>query len=76
MSASAAEGYRFSHWSGAVRGEENPATLVMDAAKEVKAHFVEASRFVWWWVAPGLGIVAIALPVYFLAIRRTGSSRK
>ena len=74
LSASAAEGYRFSHWSGDVQGEENPATVVMDAGKEVNAHFLGASQFAWWWVAPGLGVVAIALPVYFLLARRTGSS--
>ena len=76
LSATAAEGYRFSHWSGDVEGEENPVTLVIDVSKEVDAHFVEASAFAWWWVAPGVGVVAIALPVYFLLARRAGSSRR
>ena len=75
LRASAAEGYRFSHWSGGMQGEENPVTVIMDAGKEVNAHFVEASQFAWWWVASGVGVVAVALPAYFLVARRTGSSR-
>jgi len=76
LSAKAAEGYRFSHWSGDLQGEENPVAVVMDAAKGVNAHFVGASAFAWWWVASGLGIVAIALPVYFLVGRRTNRTQK
>ena len=72
LSASAAEGFRFSHWSGDIRSEENPTILVMDAAKEVNAHFAEASAFAWWWVAAGLGVVAVALSAYFLMVRRVG----
>ena len=40
LSARAVEGYRFSHWSGDLQGEENPVTVVMDAAKGINAHFV------------------------------------
>ncbi len=74
--ANAIEGYRFSHWSGDISGQDNPVTLVMNSAREVNAHFVEPSTFAWWWIASGAGVVIIALLIYFLTIRRQCSSRK
>ena len=76
LSAVAEEGYRFSHWSGGIASEDNPVTLVMNSAQEVKAHFVPTSSFSWWWIVPGVGVVAIALPLYFLVTRKHSSSRK
>jgi hypothetical protein len=76
LNANATEGYRFSHWSGDISSRDNPVTLVMNSAREVSAHFVETSTFAWWWIAPGAGVVIIALPIYFLTTRRQGSSRK
>lgn len=76
LNANAAEGYRFSHWSGNVSGQENPVTLDMNSAQIVDAYFVETSAFAWWWIAPGVGVVIIALLIYFRTIRRPGSSRK
>jgi hypothetical protein len=34
-------GYVFDHWSGALTGSSNPASLTVDADKSVTAHFVE-----------------------------------
>jgi len=76
LNANTAKGYQFSHWSGDVSGQENPVTLDMDSAREVNAYFVETSTFAWWWIAPGAGVVIIALLIYFLTIRRQGFSRK
>ncbi len=76
LNANAIEGYRFSHWSGDISSQDNPVTLVMNSAREVRAHFMEPSAFAWWWIAAGAGVVIIALPIYFLTIRRQGPSRK
>ena len=76
LNANAIEGYRFSHWSGDISGQDNPVTLVMNSARVVNAHFAGLSAFAWWWIAPGAGVVIIALLIYFLTIRRQGSSRK
>jgi len=74
ISATVAEGYKFSHWSGSITGKDNPVTLVMNASQEVNAHFVAVSSFSWWWILPGVGVVAIALPIYFFVIRKKDSS--
>ena len=76
LNANATEGYRFSHWSGDISGQDNPVILAMNSAREVNAHFVKTSGFAWWWIAPGAGVVIIALLIYFLTARRQGSSRK
>ncbi|HEY91067.1 MAG TPA: hypothetical protein G4O07_04455 [Dehalococcoidia bacterium] len=74
ISATAAEGYQFSRWSGHITGKDNPVTLVMNTAQEVNAHFVANSSFSWWWIIPGVGVVAITLPIYFFVIRKQDSS--
>ena len=37
-------GWRFSHWSGAIEGTENPITFIMDSDKGVVAHFFQVFR--------------------------------
>ena len=66
-------GYRFSHWSGAASGSENPATLIMDSEKQVSAIFVEVPwlQSYWWLIV--VGVVVIGFLVYFLVIRRPAS---
>ena len=76
LSAVAAEGYRFSHWSGDITGEQNPATLTVDSPVDVSANFAPVSAFAWWWIAPAVGVVVIALPLYFLVIRKPGASQE
>lgn len=76
LNANAAEGYRFSHWSGDVQGEGNPVTLDINSVRDVNAYFVETSVFAWWWITPGVGVGIIVLLIYFLIIRRQGPSRK
>ena len=43
LTATPSEGYTFSHWSGALSGSANPATIYMDSDKEVTANFSEIS---------------------------------
>jgi len=43
LTASAANGFAFSNWSGAVSSTQNPLTFTMDAAKSVTANFVPAA---------------------------------
>jgi len=40
ISVDGEEGYAFDHWSGDLTGSDNPATITMDPAKYVTAHFV------------------------------------
>ena len=40
-----ATGYRFDHWSGDLSGTANPGTLVMNATKNVTAHFVADTQY-------------------------------
>ena len=48
-----AEGYGFSHWTGALTGSSNPANLIMSCSKQVTAHFssladsASIGNFVW-----------------------------
>ncbi len=39
IQAAPAFGYRFSHWSGEIRGNTNPITLIMDQDRTFIAHF-------------------------------------
>lgn len=41
LTATAAAGYKFSHWSGDLTGSENPTTITMNSNKTVTAVFVE-----------------------------------
>ena len=43
LTANPAAGYAFDHWSGDLSGSANPATITMDANKNVTAHFIEAA---------------------------------
>ena len=51
ITASAADGYRFSHWSGDASGDVSTTTVTMDDDKSVTANFevyVRPDSFVWW----------------------------
>jgi len=63
-------GYKFSHWSGAASGSDNPATLIMDSKKQIQANFVEVPwvQSYWWLII--IGVVIIGFLVYFLIVRR------
>ena len=65
VTAAAAEGYRFDHWSGDVSGPGNGATVIItvDAAKTVTAHFVEKSDSFPWWLIPIIIVIMIIVLV-------------
>lgn len=42
LTATTAQGYVFSHWTGDAVGSANPLTVSMDSSKTVKAHFIPA----------------------------------
>lgn len=71
LTATAAEGYEFDHWSGALSGSENPATITIDSAKAVMADFAKVGSltFRWWWLLVGGGVI-IGIPLCFLIIGR------
>lgn len=75
VTAAAAEGYRFDHWSGDVsETRKKSVTITMDSAKELTAIFIEPQSFAWWWIALGVGLLLLTLIVvrvfYVIATRR------
>lgn len=40
LTATALEGWVFDHWTGDVQGTENPLTIVMNASRDITAHFL------------------------------------
>jgi len=72
VTAVAADGYRFDHWSGDLSGSDNPVTVTMTAAKEVVANF--AKRFPWQGIVGGVvgGVFVLIVPSY-LVFRRLRS---
>jgi hypothetical protein len=65
LTATAASGWHFDHWEGALTGSTNPTTLVMDGNKTVTAVFVETTggpiilmTFTSATTVPGVGSVA------------------
>lgn len=71
LTATAAEGYEFDHWSGALSGSENPATITIDSEEGIMAHFAKVGSlpFPWWWLLVGGGVI-IGLPLFFFVIGR------
>jgi hypothetical protein len=72
LTTTAAEGYKFDHWSGALSSSENPATITMNSNEKVTASFAKVGRlsFPWWWLLVGGGVVVIGLPLCLLIISR------
>jgi len=72
VTAVATDGYRFDHWSGALSGSENPATVTVSAAREVVASF--SKLLPWRGILGGVigGAFIVILPSY-LVIRRLRS---
>jgi len=44
LTATSSSGYAFDHWSGALTNSDNPAKIIMNANKEIIAHFVESTE--------------------------------
>ncbi len=59
LTATPADGFVFSHWTGDAVGSANPLTLAVDSNKAVKAHFVpeEAAEALALMAAANLGLV-------------------
>jgi hypothetical protein len=71
LTATAAEGYKFDHWSGALSGSGNPTNITIAADEEVRANFSKVGRlpFPWWWLLVGTGVI-IGIPLFFLLVGR------
>lgn len=76
VEATASKGHRFSHWSGAVSGSENPTTIVMDSEKQINANFTEIPwlESFWWCIA--IGVIVIGSLGYFLVVKRLRAHEK
>ncbi len=51
--ANAASGWHFDHWTGALSGATNPATLLMDGNKSITAVFVQDQYTLTAFISPG-----------------------
>lgn len=73
LRATAASGYRFSHWSGDLTGTKNPTTLVMTGDLAVTAHFVELTLA--YAMGDGLDYITGGNQPWFAqtAVTRTGA---
>jgi hypothetical protein len=69
LTATAAEGYEFDHWSGSLSGSSNPATIIVGSNVGVTANFAKVGSFAWWWLLVGGGVI-IVIPLCFLIIGR------
>lgn len=71
ITASAAEGYRFSEWTGDASGSDESITVAADSPKTITAVFVvqSPSRH-WGWAALGIAAAVAALTVVALVFLR------
>jgi len=61
LTAIPAEGYEFDHWSGAISGSQNPATMIITSHSEVTAHFAKPSTFQAWWILLPVSLLFLTL---------------
>ncbi len=77
LTATAGEGYKFDHWSGALSSLENPTTITAGSATQITAHFTKPSSFPWWLILVGIVLFLLALVggrlVYRLLIKEAGA---
>jgi hypothetical protein len=57
LTATAASGYRFSHWSGDASGNQNPITITIDSNKSVVANFIRQYTLSTLINEPGKGVI-------------------
>jgi hypothetical protein len=71
LTATAAEGYKFDHWSGTISSSQNPVAITIGSDEEVRANFAKVGRlpFPWWWLLVGGGVI-IGIPLFFLIVGR------
>lgn len=71
LTATAGEGYKFDHWSGALSGSESPTSITIGSDEAITANFAKVGPFPfpWWWLLVGGGVI-IGLPLCFLIIGR------
>ena len=74
VSATAAKGYRFDHWSGDQPSSNSSITI--DSAKQITANFVKKAPFPWWWIVIGIvllfPVLVVARIAYVVMGRRSG----
>lgn len=74
LEASAAPGYEFTGWSGAITDTTNPITIIMDCNRQVAATFnrIDFYRFPFsiTVICIGIGVAVIAALVIWYIIKR------
>jgi len=69
LTATAAEGYKFDHWSGTISSSQNPTTITITSATVLNAHFTKPSTFQAWWVLLPLLLLSLTLFAGLVAYR-------
>jgi len=64
--ATAAEGYRFDGWAGAINGSESTASFVATPSESITARFSKTSSSIWTWAMIGAILVLLAGAFYFM----------
>lgn len=64
--ATAAEGYRFDGWSGAINGSDATMSFVASASESITASFSKASSSTWTWGMIGVILVLLAGALYYM----------
>lgn len=64
--ATAAEGYSFEGWSGAINGSESTISFVASSPESITASFSKASSTTWTWGMIGVILVLLAGALYYM----------
>jgi hypothetical protein len=70
VTASAAPGYKFDHWSGDVSGTSETITLSMDSDKNIAANFVKIAETPWLLIGGIITAIVVGIIIYVLFYRR------
>jgi hypothetical protein len=73
--ATAAEGYRFDRWTGAVNGSQGVMSFIANSSEAITAEFSkssESSQSLWIWIVIGIAaFLLIGLLIYRFKLGRT-----
>lgn len=66
VTATAAEGYRFDGWSGAINGSESTMSFVAGSSEPITARFSKASSSTWTWAMIGVILVLLLGALFYM----------
>jgi uncharacterized repeat protein (TIGR02543 family) len=73
VTATAAEGYRFDGWTGAVNGSETTMSFITGSSEPITASFSKAAPAPWAWMITGIAAILFAgLFMYIMKSKKAG----